>query len=403
MSAENTPYWVKPEVLRTLRERTGFQYDEVERRAQKLKRAHYATVTRQELERWEQGLDSPDLEHLETLSEIYHYPVGYFFLHELPETPLPLGYRGLAAGKEGRLSPLTQQTLRRFLDLSDWMAALLEEHGIAWEVTIHPTKAQQLEQLIKQERERLGFSEQVRQGWETAEDALAWWRRQVEAQGVFVFEMKLDPGEVRGASRWVASRFPFILVNHQDAETATGRLFTLLHEYAHLLTIQEGITCDFRGSGEEGQGIESFANRFAARMLLPLELFSRSLQQAGKLQCKENWSDAELDALRRPFFVSRDVIAIALQEMGLAPAGFYQKKREQWERRRLWGRAKTRRFLTKKERKAREIGSSALRVLLALEERESLPLMDAASALDMKVEKVLEFLKWARTEMPPDE
>jgi Zn-dependent peptidase ImmA (M78 family)/DNA-binding transcriptional regulator YiaG len=402
MSAGNIPHWVKPEVLRTLRERVGLQYDEIEQRARKLKRAHYTAVTRQELERWEQGLESPDLEHLETLSEIYHYPVGYFFLHELPETSLPFGYRGLAAGKEGRLGLLTQQTLRRFLDLSDWMAALLEEHGIAWEVTIRPTKAQQLEQLIEQERERLGFSEQVRQGWETAEDALAWWRRQVEAQGVFVFEMKLDPGEVRGASRWVASRFPFILVNHQDAETATGRLFTLLHEYAHLLTIQEGITCDFRGSGEEGQSIESFANRFAARMLLPFEQFRQSLQQAGKLQFKENWSDAELDALRRPFFVSRDVIAIALQEMGLAPAGFYQKKREQWERRRPWGRAKTRRSLTKKERKAREIGSSALRVLLALEEREALPLMDAASALDMKVEKVLEFLKWARAAMPPD-
>jgi len=402
MSAENVAYWVKPEVLRTLREKAGFQYDEVEQQARKLARAHYAAVTRQELESWEQGLASPELEHLETLSEIYSYPVGYFFLHELPQTPFPLGYRGLAAEKENRLSPLTQQTLRRFLDLSDWMAALLEEHEIAWEVTIRPTKVQSPERLVEQERERLGFSGQVRGQWGTAEDALTWWRRQIEAQGVFVFEMKLDPAEVRGASRWVVSRFPFILVNHQDAEAATGRLFTLLHEYAHLFTTQEGITCDFRGSGEEGQGMESFANRFAARMLLPFEQFRQSLQQAGKPQFKENWSDADLDELRHPFFVSRDVVAIALQEMGLAPAGFYQRKREQWERRRPWGRAKTRRPLTKKERKAREMGWSAVRVLLALEGRESLPLMDAASALDMKVEKVLEFLEWARNEMPSD-
>jgi len=399
MSAGNTAYWVKPQVLQTLRERAGFQCDEVEQRARKLARAHYAAVTRQELERWEQGLASPDLEHLETLSEIYGYPVGYFFLHELPSTSFPLGYRGLAAGKENRLSPLTQQTLRRFVDLSDWMAALLEEHEIAWEVTIRPTKVQSPERLVQQERERLGFSEQVREKWETAEDALIWWRRQIEQQGVFVFEMKLGPTEVRGASRWVAARFPFILVNHQDAEAATGRLFTLLHEYAHLLTDREGMTCDFRGSGEEGQGMESFANRFAARMLLPRGQFGQSLQQAGKLQFKENWSDADLDELRRPFFVSRDVVAIALQEMGLAPAEFYRRKREQWERRRPWGRAKTRRPLTKKERKAREMGRSAVRVLLALEGREALPLMDVASALDMKVEKVVEFLEWARSEM----
>lgn len=401
MSAGNITYWVKPEVLRALREASGLQYEEVERQARKLERAHYTAVTRQELENWEQGLASPDLEHLETLSEIYSCPVGHFFLDKPPSPTFPLSYRGLASDKESRLSPLTRQTLRRFLDLSEWIAALIDEYSISWEVRIRPTEALQPEQLVAQERKRLGFSEQIREQWETAEDALAWWRQQIEAQGIFVFEMKLEPGEVRGASRWVASRFPFILINHQDAEAATGRLFTLLHEYAHLLTTQEGITCDFRGHGQEGQSGESFANRFAAHMLLSPEQFRESLQQAGKHQFKENWSDAELDELRRPFFVSRDVIAIALQQMGLAPGEFYQKKREQWERRKPWGRAKTRRPLTKKERKAREMGVSAVRVLLALEQREALPLMDVASVLDMKVEKALEFLKWTRSEMPP--
>lgn len=403
MSAENITYWVKPEVLRALREASGLQYEEVEQQARKLEKAHYAPIMRQDLENWEQGLASPDLEHLETLSEIYGCPVGYFFLHEPPSLTLPLSYRGLASDKESRLSPLTRQTLRRFLDLSEWIAALLDEHSIAWEVTVRPTQASQLELLVAQEQKRLGFSEQVRQQWETAEDALAWWRRQIEQQGIFVFEMKLEPGEVRGASHWVASRFPFILINHQDAETATGRLFTLLHEYAHLLTTQEGITCDFRGHGQEGQRGESFANRFASHMLLPPEQLRKSLEQAGKLQFKENWPDAELDELRRPFLVSRDVVAIALQQLELAPAKFYEKKREGWERHKPWGRAKTRRPLTKKERKAREMGTSAIRALLALEQRETLPLMDVASALDMKVEKALEFLEWARSAMPsPD-
>lgn len=397
MPTGSAMYWVKPEVLQKLRETSGFRYEEIEQQARKLKRAHYAAITRQELEDWERGLTSPDLEHLETLSEIYGCPVGYFFLDELPASVLPLSYRGLAAEKEGRLSSLTQRTLRRFLDLSDWMATLLEEHGIAWEVRIRPASAQPLDRLVAEERERLGVSEQVRQEWQTPEDALAWWRRRIESRGVFVFEMKLEAGEVRGASRWVAS-YPFILVNHQDAEAATGRLFTLLHEYAHLLTHKDGITCDFRGSGQEGQEGERLANRFAARLLLPPGQFKETLQQANKLRFKDNWSDAELDELRRAFFVSRDVVAITLQEMNLAPAEFYRKKREQWERRRPWGRAKTRRPTTKNERKVRELGLSAVRVLLALEQRETLPLFDAASVLDMKTEKVLQFLEWARSE-----
>ena len=87
MSAGNTTYWVKPEVLRALREASGFQYEKVEQQARKLERAHYAPIMRQDLENWEQSLASPDLEHLETLSEIYGCPVGYFFLPEPPPSP----------------------------------------------------------------------------------------------------------------------------------------------------------------------------------------------------------------------------------------------------------------------------------------------------------------------------
>jgi Zn-dependent peptidase ImmA (M78 family) len=322
MALESTKYWVKPDVLRALRERAGLEPKDVEQQARKLRRAHYATITQQELESWEYGRATPDLEHLETLSEIYGCPVGYFFLHELPAPAFPLSYRGLASEKEDRLSPLTRRTLRRFLDLSEWLAALLEEHGITWEVTIRPS-SQPLERVVAQERERLGFSEQVRQHWQEPEDALAWWRQQIEAQGVFVFEMKLEAAEIRGASRWVASRYPFIRVNHQDAEADTGRLFTLLHEYAHLVSTQEGIICDFRGSGQEGRSGKSFANRFAAELLLPRPQLWQVLERAGKQHFTRNWSDAELDQLRRPFFVSRDVVAIALQQMELAPADFY--------------------------------------------------------------------------------
>lgn len=385
--------WVKPELLQKFREIMSLQPKEVEQLAQELNRSYYAPVTRQELERWEQGLASPTLEQLETLSEIYSCPLGYFFLEELPDVRFPLSYRGLAQGKEGKLSPLTQQTLHRFLDFSEWITTLIEESDLDWKVSIEPEKQLNLQALVEHERERLGFSEEVRQQWNRAEDAFVWWRSRIEAQGVFCFEMKLEPNEVRGASLWVEQRYPFILVNHHDAEATSGRLFTILHEYAHLLTAETGIACDFRGL--PGQGLEPLANRFAARMLVAPEQLREILLQAGKLAWKESWSDAELDELRKPFFVSRDVVAITLQEINLAPTGFYQKKREQWERRKPGGRARAQKPLTKIERKAREIGISTLQVLLAAEHRNSLPILDAAYALDMKVEKTTEFLKWA--------
>lgn len=398
---ETTMQWIRPHILRQIRERVNLQPEQVMQQAQRLSRMHYAPVSKDLLENWEYGVGSPNLEHLETLSEIYGCPVGYFFLDELPEMRLSLNYRGLAPEKEKHFSPLTQQTLRRFLDLTEWITNLIEEHRIAWEVKIKPSKPLPLETLVEQEHKRLGFTHQVAEQWQTPEDALTWWRSRIEDQGIFCLEMKLDPKEIRGASLWVKSRYPCILINHQDAEAASGRLFTLLHEYAHLITAQDGIACDFRGR-ESGQGLESFANRFAARMLVSPAQFEEQLRQADKFQFKETWSDAELDRIRRSFFVSRDVVSILLQERRLAPPDFYQRKREQWEYRKPFARAKTRKPIKRNERMARELGKSMLRALLALESRHSLPQVDVAYALGMKVEKTSDFLKWARGVISPN-
>ena len=96
-------FWVNPEILRWARERIGFTYSEVEEHSRKLGK-YYEPVTAEQLKRWEQGLEEPDLTHLETLAEIYVCPVGYFFLPEPPEEQLPLSKRGLSSDK--KLSPL---------------------------------------------------------------------------------------------------------------------------------------------------------------------------------------------------------------------------------------------------------------------------------------------------------
>lgn len=399
--------WVTPEVLRAIRERTGLTLDAVEEQARRLARSQYALVTAQQVQQWENGLSLPDLEHLETLAEIYHCPVGHFF-SGLPASDAavgaaqfgPLSLRGLAEGKSQGLSPTTRQSLAQFVELADWFGAAIEQSGVAWEVRVSPLKDRpgDIASLARQQARRLGFSESVRQEWHSADDALQWWRRRIEDLGVFCFQLKLDPKDVRGAALWLHGHIPFILINHQDGEAATGRLFTLLHEYCHLLLPHgvPGVACDFRGGGGPG-AVEPVANRFAARVLAPLEVVRSRLRQQGLDRFKDSWSDAELDRLRKPLFVSRNVMAISLEELRLAPAGLYRQKQSQWERRfgarRAWGRGRN---PTKKERKARQLASSAFRLLAALDEREMLPRLEAAYLLDTRVEKVAEFIQWSR-------
>jgi len=390
--------WVNPLVLKWARQRLGLSPEDVEGLSKKLGK-FYTPITAEELRNWEQGISEPELEHLETLAEIYVCPVGYFFFAECPQESLPLNLRGLSPEKEGKLSPLSQRTLRKFLELVEWTVSLIEEIGIDWGVEIQPgvySEDMDVDILVQQERERIGFSPEVRNKWTDIDEAFLWWRRRIEELGVFCFQMKLELGDIRGASTWLAG-YPFILVNHQDVEAATGRIFTLLHEYAHLITVSEGIVCDFRGS-QLGQSSESFANRFAARMLLSHDELMERLRELGEDRYRTTRSDQVLDEIRQPFFVSRDVIAIMLQEMRLAPPDFYQKKREQWDRRKMWGKG-GRKHLKKRERKLREIGFSLAKILSIPGKEGSIPLTELSYILDMKVEKVGEFLTWVRDEV----
>jgi len=394
--------WVNPSILKWARERLNLTPEQVAEEARKLRRHYYAPVSAQELAQWEKGLSEPELEHLETLSEIYLCPVGYFFLDSTPQEPLPLSFRGLAREKAASLSPTTHRTLRRFHDLAQWTVDFIESLSIPWEVKVRPGEyapdLSLVNRLVQEKREYFGWTKELQSRFEgDREEAFRWWRKAIENEGIFCFAMKLEPSEVRGASLWIGSRFPFILVNRQDAEAASGRIFTLLHEYAHLITAKEGLVCDFRGL-QADKNPEPFANRFAARMLLSPEELSQRLKEIGYDRPRETWSDRVLDEICEPFIVSRDVVAIMLQEMGLAPADFYERKRQQWERRwekrKPWGRGGGR--PTKKELKFRELGYSLTKLLAQHSKRPSFPWLDVSYVLDMKIKKAADFIQWVR-------
>jgi len=391
-----TPACVNPSVLRWARERLNLSEEQVAALSANLGK-HYTSVEPGELKQWEHGIGEPELESLETLAEIYVCPVGYFFLPNPPTEATQLNFRGVTAEKEDGLSGESRRTLRRFVDLAEWTVLLIEELGIDWSVEIG-SKGVDGAHLAITERQRLGFSPEVRSHWVSAAGAFDWWRGKIEAQGIFCFQMKLNPKEIRGASLWVDSQYPFLLVNHQDAEAAAGRTFTLLHEYAHLLTGGESLVCDFRGQAVTG-GPEPSANQFAARMLLSYDELRERLAEMEAHRYRGSWNEQLLDEIRKPFFVSRDVVAIGLEDLDLAPKGFYRKKREQWDERRPGGRGGRGRRPTDRERKLREIGFSLARLLTHRAAEEKASLADLSYVLEMKVEKVSDFLRWARDEV----
>lgn len=393
---ERTKKWVNPQVLRWARARMNLTRRQVAEESEKLARRHFAAVSEENLADWEDGTAEPHMEVLETLAEIYVCPVGYFFLESPPVEQLAVSFRGLAKPRE-QLEALTQRTLRRFIELAQWTVETLRRTEQPWQVRIRPMQVSprvaSAEQLAAEYRQWFGWTaEQRRQLSGKVSEAFQWWRRAIESYGVFCFEMPLEPKEARGAAMWLEG-YPFMLVNHRDSEAAAGRIFTLLHEFAHLISAKDGVVCDFRGAHQD-HNPEPVANRFAARILVtPDELWQR-LRSLHKDRYRDDWPDRLLEELRKPFFASRDVVAILLQEMHLAPEDFYDRKRQQWETRKPWGRGGRRPRLN--EQKIQEIGYSLANVLARSKARPAFSWADASAVLRMKVEKADAFLDWVR-------
>ena len=377
--------WVNPRCLEQARKRLRLAPEEVAAQARQLG-SEYKGITAKALELWEVGRKDPELRHLEALSQIYVCPVGWFFLSDIPAQPLALDFRGVAPG--AKVGARGMQTLSRFLDLADWA----EEVAIQTSQFMAPSIGQaslqdEIGHVVAVERRRLRFDAPVRAEWESNDDAFNWWRRQIEDLGVFCFVMRLPTSEVRGASYWGKHGAAFILVNSEDAESATGRTFTLLHEYAHLV-LRESLVCDFRGSNT-GARVERFANRFAARMLLDYSEINARLQELGVCLFRDQWGDAMLDRIRDPFRVSRDVVSICLEELELAPKGFYAKKRSMWAGQKRFGKAKAPPpGRTQAVQRLRMVGGTLARILSSKQAESTLSVLDVAEVLDVKVEKL---------------
>lgn len=370
-------------MLKWEREQVGLTVGEV---------ADTLQVSPTEVRGWEDGNVTPSLADLRRLAQLYVCPVGYFFLGSPLREARQLDFRGLGPDKE--LSYESHKTLRRFLRYVEVAGEWMERLGFPKEAFIPELPLRDPAEAAQQAVQLLGVTQEVRESWGSPDEAFSAWRLAVERRGILVLSMTLPRGGIRGASTWPENGVPGILVNHSDTESGTGRTFTLLHEFAHLLVRRAGLVCDFRGQPE----VETFANRLAARAMVPLDALRSRLSDLGLNRFRGHWTDSELNRIREPFHVSRDVIAISLEEMRLAEPGYYHARRTAWDKRgfgrRPLGAPGFRQ--TKPQRKHRELGEVMSGLVLAAAENESVSRLDVAEVLDMPLHRLPEFAEAVR-------
>ena len=319
--SRSIPALVKPELLAWARRTAGFPT--VERAAQKAKLE--AAV----LDDWESGRDSPSMAQLRNLGEVYKRPIAVFFLSEPPRGfDAQKEFRRLAGIVPGNESPELLLALREALYRRE---AAIELHRLMGEephqikAVLHPDM--DAEEAGRQIRGLLGVNWLAQLQWDSAYHALNAWRGAIEARGVLVFQSsEADLNEMRGICI-PDQPMPVILLNSNDAPH--GRIFSLLHEFVHILLHAGGHeTGRLVGKcSPEEQPMEVAANAFAATALLPGSLF---LQEADKFPDAERGDNSALKRLAERVRVSPETALRRLVKLNRATESVYRRKREEW-------------------------------------------------------------------------
>lgn len=289
---------VKPELLKWARVRAGIDVDQLTRNR---KFSRYRE--------WESGEVQPTLKQLEDFAKKTYAPIGYFFLHEPPEESIPIDdFRTIGGSSlRDKPSPNLLDTLDLCQERQEWYRDhLLAEGGSRLSFVGSATLDDDIESIAGRIRSALKFDLEERAALGNWADALRRFIAQANEVGVLVMvngvvgnntHRKLDPEEFRGFAL-VDDIAPLIFIN--GADTKAAQMFTLAHELAHIWLGQTALS-DSRPNAMPSNRTESWCNKVAAELLVPLAALREEYRKGGELS-------GDLARLARRFKVSKLVI-----------------------------------------------------------------------------------------------
>jgi len=239
---------------------------------------------------WMSGEVNPTLKQLEKFARTVHVPVGYLFLQEPPDEPLPIpDFRTIGSGAVGHPSPDLLETIYLCQQRQEWFRDFARSTGEgACQFVGNARLNSNIETVATEIRHALGFDVAERCLMRTWQEALRQFIEQADELGVLVMvngvvgnntHRKLDPDEFRGFAL-CDDMAPLIFINGSDTKSA--QMFTLAHEIAHIWLGETGVS-DVELVRSPTGGVESWCNRVAAEILVPLKMLQNEYQQNSEL------------------------------------------------------------------------------------------------------------------------
>ncbi len=380
---------IKPELLIWARKSAGYGLEDA---AKKLR------VDKERLGAWEAGDARPTIAQLRAAAKLYRRPLAIFYLPEPPRDYQPLrDYRRLPDADLGKLSPELLATIRRAHAVREAALELreLDDEDVASPPTVD-SRLRDPERLGEAARRLLGVTLEQQSIWGDPGRALSAWIDAVVRLDLLVLQAQsISIQEMRGFSVWM-DPLPVIVLN--GADFPRGRIFTLLHELAHLLLHTDGV-CDAAPRRRElrpSDAVEILCNRAAAAALMPsqaltAEIGSRKPTPDGK------WPDATLRSLSETFGVSQEAVVRRLYSLDLTTWGFLREKQAEYQAAYEAFRAEQTRQRREEERaggpsyyrmKVRDLGRPFIESALDAYNRRAITGSDLTEFLEIKINQL---------------
>lgn len=374
---------VKPAVFRWLRVSAGWSEEEI---AKRLK------TSAQNIQKIETGDRKPTIRQLRELSAVFKRPIAAFLLPAPRlEKPKPKDYRMLPnrTDKFDKKTIFVLRTARRLQEISKELS-----HNIDYETKTKLEMAKlsdNSEKIAKSYRELLKLTEEMQTKFKTPYEFFNYLRDLFEDMNIYVFQYSMPVEDARGFVFVDDSPFA-IVVNTKDSIEA--RLFTLMHEFAHILLGESAIDLPDASLTARNE-VEKWCNEFSSSFLLPADVAIKAFESnKGTLTQKTS-----LNTLSRRYKVSKAMLLLNMLKSGYIGKDDYEKILEKYKPEMAKEKEKASKggggIPTDKKRLS-EIGNKFVSLVANNYDRENITYNDALNYLSIKSRNFDKILSKAR-------
>lgn len=264
------------------------------------------------LQSWVNGEKEPTFSQIEQVSKNTGIPLGYFFLKEPPKEDLSIiEYRTVDSIELDHPSRNLIDTLYDMKQIQNWMRDTILSDEDAPLIFVGSLKNESsAEAFANKVRDILELDKEWYTRVKSVEESFKYLREKISSAGVIVMmngvvrnntHRVLSIDEFR-AFTLVDAYAPLIFINSRDS--ANGKVFSLLHEFAHICIGEPSLFNAQENSSNLVSNKETLCNAVAAELLVPQEVFCELWES----RISDEW-ERIVEYLAKTFKCSTTVIA----------------------------------------------------------------------------------------------